>query len=122
MAIDTVLDDLKSIKGYRAAGIMTHTGEMLAAHSLDTKINFNVVGATFNDIFRSAHEAAGKVGMGANNETQIVTPSGIIIMVCTGVSSAAHVHMIAIIDKDGNQALARMTMEKMSSKVVAELS
>lgn len=122
MALDTVLDDLKSLKGYRAAGIMTHTGEMLASHTTDSKINFDVVGATFNDIFRSAHEAAGKVGMGVNNETQIVTPNGIIIMLCTGINAAAHAHMIAVIDKDGNQALARMTMEKMAPKVVSELS
>ncbi len=122
MAIDTLLEDIKSVKGFRAAGIMTHTGEMLASFSVDKNIDLDVVGATFNDIFRSGHEAAGKVGMGSNNETQIMTPEGIIVMLCSGVNAAAHVHLIAIIDKDGNHALARMTLGKMAPKVVSELS
>ncbi len=122
MSIDTLLDDIKAIKGYRASGIMTHTGEMLASHSIDKNIDLDIVGATFNDIFRTGHEAAAKVGMGSNNETQVMTPNGTIVMICSGADSAAHLHLIAVIDKDGNHALARMTLEKMAPKAVAELS
>ena len=52
----------------------------------------------------------------------ISTPDGIIIMLCTGVESAAHVHLICILDHEGNQALAKMTMEKMGPKIVEELA
>lgn len=122
MSLDTLIEEIKTIKGFRAAGIMTYTGEMLASCSVDPKINLEILGATFNDIFRGGHEAAIKMGMGANEETLIMTPNGTVVMICSGVESKAHVHLIAIIDKEGNHALARMTLEKMAPRIVAELA
>lgn len=122
MSLENHLDGFKSIKGYKAAGIMTFTGEMLAADSADPKVDLDMVGATFNDIFRSAHEASNKIGLGACNETLIKTPNGLILMGCSGVESKVHFHTIVIMDKDGNQALAKMTLEKMMPKVVDDLA
>lgn len=122
MALENHLDSFKAIKGYKAAGIMTFTGEMLAIDSADPKIDLDMVGATFNDIFRSAHEASKKIGLGACNETLIKTPNGLILMGCSGIESKVHFHAIVIMDQDGNQALAKMTLEKMMPKVVDELA
>ena len=122
MAIDALLNDLKSIKGYMAAAIMNFTGEMLASDSTSGNIDLDVVGATFNDIFRSAHEAAGKVGFSAATEMVILTPNGVIVMLCTGVNADVHLHMVTVLSKDGNQALAKMTMEKIGPKAMAELA
>jgi len=121
MSLEKHLQELAGIKGYKASGIMNFTGEMLAANSRDDSIDFEVVGATFNDIFRSAHEAAGKVGLMAATETTITTPNGVIIMMCSGVNSRAHVHTITVLDKDGNAALTRMTMQKQLNGIVTEL-
>ncbi len=120
MALDAYLDDFKNIKGYMASAIMNFTGEILASDS-NSKMDLGVVGATFNDIFRSAHEAAGKVGFSAANEMIIQTPNGVIVMMCTGVNSDVHLHMVCVLAKDGNQALAKMTMEKVGPKAMAEL-
>lgn len=122
MSLEGYIEELNSVKGFRAAGLMNFTGEMLVSSIADASIDLNIVSATFNDIFRSAHEASGKVGMRATNEVVISTPDGIIIMLCTGVESAAHVHLICILDHEGNQALAKMTMEKMGPKIVEELA
>lgn len=122
MALENHLESFKSIKGYKASGIMTFTGEMLAVDSTDSKVDLDIVGATFNDIFRSAHEASNKIGLGACNETVITTPNGHIIMGCSGVQSKVHFHTIVVMDKDGNQALAKMTLEKMLPKVMDELA
>lgn len=122
MTIDTLLGDLKGIKGYKASAIMNFTGEILASDSASGDIDLEVVGASFNDIFRSAHEAAGKVGFSAANEMVILTPNGIIIMLCTGVNADIHLHLVTVMNRDGNQALAKMTMEKMGPAAMAELA
>lgn len=121
MAIEALLEELKGIKGYMSSAIMNFTGEILASDSVSSEVDLDVVGATFNDIFRTAHEAAGKVGFSAANEMVIQTPNGVIIMLCTGVNADVHLHMVTVLAKDGNQALAKLTMEKMGPKAMDEL-
>ncbi len=122
MALEKYLEQFKSINGYKASGIMTFTGEVLASDSIDANIDLAMVGATFNDIFRSAHEASEKIGLKACKETTINTPNGQIIMRCSGVKAKVHYHMIVIINKDGNLALAKMEMEKMVPRIMEELA
>lgn len=122
MALETLLEELKGIKGYMSSAIMNFTGEMLASDSSGGTMDLDVVGATFNDIFRSAHEASGKVGFSAANEMVIQTPNGVIIMLCTGINEDAHLHLVTVLAKDGNQALAKLTMEKIGPKAMAELA
>lgn len=112
MALEKLLEDFKGIKGYKAAGIMNFTGEMLVHDSSDASIDLTLVGATFNDIFRSSHEVCEKIGLQACNEETIVTPLGQVIMRCSGVDSKVHVHGIIIMAADGNQALAKMQLSK----------
>ena len=122
MALETFLEELKSVKGYKAAGIMNFTGEILASNSIDPNIDLGLVGATFNDIFRSAHEASEKIGLRACTETVINTPMGIIVMVCSGTESKTHFHIIGILDAEGNQALMKMQLEKMIPGVMKEIT
>ena len=122
MALETYLADLRNINGYIASAVMNFTGEILAADSTSNDVDLNIVGATFNDIFRSAHDASGKLGFSAANETVIQTPNGVIVMLCSGADAEVHVHMITILAKDGNQALAKMTMEKAAKGIITELS
>ncbi len=121
MALDTYLNELKGINGYLAAGIMTFTGEMLASDTADPKIDLGMVGAMFNDIFRTAHEASKKIGLQACKETIITTPVGTIVMRCSGVDAKAHVHIVSILKADGNQALMKMQIDKMVPAIIDEL-
>ncbi len=118
MNLEIQLKDLKDIKGYKASGIMNFTGEMLASDSADPEIDLNLVGASFNDIFRSAHEVCGKIGLEACTENVIQTPKGIVLMRCSGVANKAHIHLIAILTADGNHALTRMTLDKVTKRAV----
>lgn len=122
MALENFLEELKSIKGYKASAIMNFTGEILASDSNDPNIDLAIVGATFNDIFRSAHEASKKIGLEACRETSIQTPKGIIVMECSGVDETVHFHLIGILSADGNQALMKMQLGKMIPHVMQELS
>ncbi|NTV12851.1 MAG: hypothetical protein HGA96_02785 [Desulfobulbaceae bacterium] len=122
MALESYLDRFKKINGYKASAIMNFTGEILAQDSNDPNIDLGLVGATFNDIFRTAHEASDKIGLEACREAAISTPKGIIIMRCSGIKAKVHYHVIAIFSADGNQALAKMEMEKMIPLVMEELA
>ena len=121
MALEDMLAELKEIKGYKASAIMSFTGEVLAADATDNKIDLNVVGPTFNDIFRSSHEASSKIGLEACKESVITTPKGIIIMNCSGVESEVHFHMIGVMSADGNQALLKMQLGKLVPQIMKEL-
>lgn len=122
MALEKHLEALKEVKGYKAAGIMNYTGEMLASGSVDSNIDLTLVGATFNDIFRAAHEASKKIGLDTCRETVINTPKGVIVMRCSGVDAKAHFHVIGVMAGDGNQALMKMQIEKMLPAVMDELA
>lgn len=122
MALDTLLNEIKGVNGYMASAIMDFTGEMLATHSSSTAIDLQVAGATFNDIFRGAHAAAGKVGFKAATDLVIQTPEGVIVMICTGAEQKAHLHLITILAKDGNQALAKMAMHKIAPQAMQSVA
>ena len=122
MALEQHLADLKNVKGYQAAGIMHYTGELLASDSVVSNIDLALVGATFNDVFRSAHEVCTKIGLEAANELVLITPRGNIVMLCSGLKAKAHFHMITIMTSDGNQALAKLQMEKSVTGITAELA
>lgn len=122
MALEEYLQEFKEIKGYIASGIMDFTGETLVTDSSRSGVDLEATGAVFNDIFRNAHEASGKIGLEACKKMTITTPKGVIVMECSGVDAASHLHFIAVLTEDGNQALARKTLEKIVPKVVAEMS
>ncbi len=122
MALDPLLNEIKGVNGYMASAIMDFTGEMLASHSSSTSVDLRVAGATFNDIFRGAHTAAGKVGFKAATDLVINTPEGTIVMMCTGTEQKAHLHLITILGKDGNQALAKMSMHKIAPEAMKQLA
>lgn len=121
MAIETHLQSLRDIRGYRASAVMNFTGEVLVADSADQGVDLALVGATFNDIFRSAHEASRKIGLDATRETVIKTPKGLIVMACSGTDAKIHFHVIAVLGEDGNQALLKMRLDSMLPKIMSEL-
>jgi predicted regulator of Ras-like GTPase activity (Roadblock/LC7/MglB family) len=116
------LSRLQKVKGYMASAIMTFRGELLASHSSDSLIDLQVVAKTFNDIFRTAHEASEKIGLEACLEIVISTPRGSIIMHSPGVDALIHFHLLAIISSDGSLALAKMELDRMTAPILAELS
>lgn len=122
MALEKHLEELKEIKGYLASGIMDFTGEVLVTDSSASNVDLEATGAVFNDIFRSAHEASGKIGLEACKKMTIGTPKGVIVMECSGVNAASHLHFIVVLTEDGNHALARKMLEKLVPAVVADMS
>lgn len=122
MALEDYLQEFKEIKGYLASGVMDFTGETLVTDSVSSNVDLEATGAVFNDIFRNAHEASGKIGLEACQKMSISTPKGLIVMQCSGVDAPSHLHGIVVLQQDGNQALARNTLDRILPKFVAEMS
>ena len=76
----------------------------------------------FNDIFLTANKVCEKAGFEETLETTIVTSRAIVLMRCSGTQSKRHIHVISILEPDGNHALMKMEMERMMPALLAELA
>jgi CheY-like chemotaxis protein len=120
--LKSYVEALQNINGYRAFTIMNFTGEILENDSKDPNIDLNYLCAMFNNIFLSAHKVCEKTGFDDPLETTIVTPKGIVLMRCSGTQSKTHIHLIAILEPDGNHALMKIEMERMMPALLAEFT
>ncbi|XCN72598.1 MAG: response regulator [Candidatus Electrothrix aestuarii] len=121
-SLESLLKKLRSIKGYKGAGIMDFTGETIASDCLDAHIDIASIGAVFNDVFRSAQETAESLGVHTCTELVLKTNECIIILCGSGSESVVPFHLIAVLDKDGNQALTRMQLTKIVPLAARELN
>ncbi len=122
ITLESLLEKLRGIKGYKGSGILNFTGETIASDSLDATLDLASAGAIFNDIFRSAQESTTTSGLHACNELTLKTQDCIIILCASGGESAVPFHLIAILDKDGNQALTKMQLAKIIPLAAQELN
>lgn len=114
--------NLRKVNGYKASGVLTYQGKILARDSVDPQVELDTVGATFNDLFQKAHEASENVGLEACYETAINTPKGIIIIRCSGLDALAHFHLIVVLGAEANLSLVKHELDKFLSVVMKELS
>lgn len=118
MDLEKQLKELRSIKGYVASSILSWTGDALAADTVDATLDAPLLATMCNDVFNSAHECASRIDPGGEcKETIVTTPTAVVILRCSGKSSRAHFHIGCILSKDGNQALARMMLDKLMKNV-----
>jgi len=114
---------LRKVGGYKASGVLTSKGRILARDSVDPKIDLDTVGGTFNDLFQQAHEASENVGLEACYETAINTPKGIIIIRCSGLNALAHFHLIVVLGgEEANLSLVKHELDKFLAVVMLELA
>lgn len=119
--LENMFTSLRCIKGYKTAALMNFSGEILIADSLDTDYDLEQIGPIFNDVFRSAEEASERVGLNVCIEQVMKTPGCVVVMCCSGRGASIHFHLIALLDKDGNQALTKMQMAKLVPIILKEL-
>ncbi len=117
-----LLEDFKSISGYKAAAILDSTGEVLISDASNLKGDLDMAVAVFNDIFSTGHKTVTKLSLGMVKDMQFMTTEGVILMECSGADERIHIHMFVILGADGNHALARMQMAKAMPRAVNELT
>ncbi|MGR0480508.1 MAG: response regulator [Candidatus Electronema sp. V4] len=119
--LENMFISLRCIKGYKNAALMNFSGEILIADATETDSELENIGPVFNDLLRSAEEAADKVGLESCLELVLRTRGGVVVMCCSGADSPVHFHLIALLDKDGNQALTKMQLAKLVPVIMKEL-
>ena len=120
--LENMFISLRCIKGYKNAALMNFSGEILIADATETDSELENIGPVFNDLLRSAEEAADKVGLASCLELVLRTQGGVVVMCCSGADSPVHFHLIALLDKDGNQALTKMQLAKLVPVIMKELA
>lgn len=112
MTLESYLERFKNIKGYKAAVIMNVGGEILTQDSIDPNIDLGLLSATFNDLFRKAHQASDKIGFDPCLEAAISTNKGMIVMRCSGGKGKDHYHLIAIFSLETDQILCQAELDE----------
>jgi len=123
------LETLKKINGFIAAGAFSPAGELMAAVSTSQDMHLAEIGALANDILLKAQEETDIMGVGRGSFIHIVAPKANIIMRCLNentdfhVSEAgrAHVHVMVVLEAEGNIALAKMQLEKVITEIAADV-
>jgi len=116
--LDETLGKLKDVEGFMAVGIFTPNGEM-AAQVNASGIKLAEVGALANDVLLKAQKASDLMNVGRGHIVHVEAPKAHVIARClnesedyaTTAAGKAHLHMVLILSKDGNLAMAKIKLE-----------
>ncbi len=119
-----LIEKLKSIDGFIAAGAFSPNGEMLAEVTMGSSLA--ELGALANDVLLKSQKTTDIMGVGRGNMIHITAPKANILVRCLNENTdfaanepgRAHVHMVLVITPEGNVALGKMRLEK----VILELA
>ncbi len=115
--INESLARLADVEGFMAVGIFTPNGEM-AAHMNNAGIKLDELGSLANDVLLKAQKATDLMDVGRGQVVHIEAPKAQIVARCLNENTdfsateagKAHLHMVLILAKDGNLAMAKMKM------------
>lgn len=117
-SIKETLDKFKAVDGFMAAGAFSPNGELVTELNI-AGVNIAELGALANDVLLKAQKATEIMGVGRGQLVHIEAPKAHIFTRCLNestdyastTSGRAHVHLVIVIDKEGNVAMAKMRLE-----------
>lgn len=124
--LEDSLSKLSDIDGFMAAGIFTPNGEM-AAQVNNTNLKIAEIGSLANDVLLKAQKATDVMDIGRGQVVHIEAPKAHIIARCLNEAQEfaatstgkAHLHMIMLLNKDGNLAMGKIKLESVIHEVSA---
>jgi CheY-like chemotaxis protein len=119
--INEVLEKFKVVDGFQAVGAFSPNGEMVAECNVNG-INLAEMGALANDVLLKAQKTTEVMNVGRGQLVHVEAPKSHVICRCLNeatdfastASGRAHVHMVLILEKEGNVAMGKM---KISSAI-----
>jgi len=116
--MNEILEKLKAVDGFIAAGAFSPQGEMVA--EVNTGQSLAELGALANDVLLKSQKTTDIMGVGRGNMIHITAPRANILVRCLNENTdfaanepgRAHVHMVLVLEPEGNLALAKMRLEK----------
>lgn len=123
--IKQTLEKFKAVEGFQAVGAFSPNGEMVAEVNV-AGLNLAELGSLANDVLLKAQKATDIMNVGRGQLVHVEAPKAHIIARCLNeatdfaatASGRAHVHMVLILAKDGNLAMAKMKV----ASVIQELA
>jgi CheY-like chemotaxis protein len=124
--IQEVLEKFKDINGFRAIGVFSPSGEMAGEYNV-SGLSLADLGALANDVLLKAQKTCELMGIGRGSLVHIQAPKAQIIARCLNeatdytatASGRAHIHMVLILDAEGNLAMGKMKLEAAIQEIAA---
>lgn len=122
--IQEVLEKFKVVDGFEAVGAFSANGEMVAECSVNGT-NLAELGALANDVLLKAQKTTEIMKVGRGQLVHVEAPKAHVICRClneatdfaANASGRAHVHMVLILNKDGNVAMGKMKISSVIQEV-----
>jgi CheY-like chemotaxis protein len=113
--INEVLEKFKVVDGFQAVGAFSPNGEMVAEFNVNGS-NLAEMGALANDVLLKAQKTTEVMNVGRGQLVHVEAPKSHVICRCLNeatdfastASGRAHVHMVLILEKEGNVAMGKM--------------
>lgn len=126
--LNNILKKMSAVEGFVACAIVSPEGELLASVN-SAGIKLQEVGALANDILLKSQNAAELMGVGRAQCIHLEAPKGHALARCLNeatdytvtASGRAHFHVIMMIAKEGNIALAKMRLNNAMSEIAPHL-
>lgn len=122
--IKEILEKFKVVEGFQAVGAFSPNGEIVAECNV-SGINLGELGALANDVLLKAQKTTEIMNVGRGQLVHVEAPKAHVICRCLNeatdfastASGRAHVHMVVIIGKEGNVAMAKMKVTSVIQEV-----
>jgi CheY-like chemotaxis protein len=122
--IQEILEKFKVVDGFEAVGAFSANGEMVAEVSVNGT-NLAELGALANDVLLKAQKTTEIMKVGRGQLVHVEAPKAHVICRClneatdfaANASGRAHVHMVLILNKDGNVAMGKMKVSSVIQEV-----
>lgn len=123
-SIKESLEKFKAVDGFMAAGAFSPNGELVAELNV-AGVNIAELGALANDVLLKAQKATEIMGVGRGQLVHIEAPKAHVFARCLNEATdfaatsagRAHVHMVIVVDKEGNVAMSKMRLENIIMEV-----
>jgi len=123
-SIKESLEKFKAVEGFMAAGAFSPNGELVTELNV-AGVNIAELGALANDVLLKAQKATEIMGVGRGQLVHIEAPKAHVFARCLNEATdfaatsagRAHVHMVIVVDKEGNVAMSKMRLENIIMEV-----
>ena len=125
--IKETLETLRNVDGFVGAAAFIPSGEVVA--EVTTSGGLSELGALANDVLLKSQKATDIMGVGRGNQIQVTAPKANILVRCLNENTdfagnepgRAHVHMMLILQPEGNVALGKIQLEKVIQQVAPHM-
>ena len=125
--INAILEKFGNVDGFQAVGVFSPQGELVAASNKSGQ-KLDELGALANDVLLKAQNTTEIMGVGRGNMVHIQAPKAQVIARClneatdfsASESGRAHIHMVLVLDNEGNLAMGKMKLDAIIQELAPE--